>query len=172
MSGETDYDPDPEPGDDFVLSEPEPRKRGRPKGSRNLPKDAPSGTQDAPNAERPKRRKGASRAADIDQLAQRISGYYQLAAVMMQSPEMLVSDAQARALAVATTDLSDELGVQIGGRFAVIATFIGTVAVINVPKFVVISQRLKASRAKAARKKAEANAHDPHAFHVIDPPAV
>ena len=143
---------------------PQPRPRGKPGRKSNAEREAmaaaasPAGAAEPPPAgggEAPKARAkaGGSKPSDVDRLAEKLVMYHAILATFAKAPELAIGPEEARALASAGLDLAAEFDLEIGGRWAVVATFVLTAAGIYFPRVVIMSARMDAARKEAAKNR-------------------
>lgn len=138
----------PEPAED--IAEPQARRRGRPPGSKNQPKDA---TKQADPADAPKRRKRKIKPDDINAAAKRLIGMHAMLAAFTGVPEFQLSEMEAVMLAESGLQVQREYDFEISGRLAVTLTFVATLGIVYVPRV-----RAMAERARKRKEDAYANA--------------
>jgi len=129
-----------------VADEPVVRRRGRPPGSKNKQREASQETNNSAPVENPKRRKRKPKAADIEAMAQRLVAMHAMLAGFTGTPEFQLSEIEAKMLAESGLQVQREFDVEIGGKWAMLATFVGVCGMVYVPRFSLM-------RARAVAKK-------------------
>ncbi len=157
----------PETNDDEPeIAEPVARRRGRPPGSKNKPREASDTNPNDPSTvEAPRKRKRKPKPADIEFMAQRLMGLHAMLAGFTGTPEFQLSDIEAKMLAESGLQVQREFDIEVGGKWAVLATFVGVCGVVYVPRF-------KAMKDRATQRKAHAKASQaqPHAYPTQEQP--
>ena len=126
------------------------KRRGRPPGSKNKPREASETGTDETKVEAPKRRKRKPKQADIDMMALRLQGFHSMLAGFTGTPEFQLSDIEAKMLAESGLQVQREFDVEIGGKWAVLATFVGVCGVVYVPRFKAMKDRAKSRKTQQA----------------------
>jgi hypothetical protein len=142
--------------DETDTVEPVVRRRGRPPGSKNKPKEAGetnATSRDTDTVEAPRKRKRKPKQADIDFMAQRLIGLHSMLASFTGTPEFQLSDIEAKMLAESGLQVQREFDIEVGGKWAVLATFVGVAGVVYVPRFKAMKDRAKQRRASAQTHK-------------------
>ncbi len=137
-----------DPVTDDPVIEPVARRRGRPPGSKNKSGGTTEGTATDP-VEKPKRRKRKPKAEDIEFMAKRLVGMHSMLAAFTGTPEFQISDVEARMLAESGLQVQREFDIEVGGKWAVLATFVGICGMVYVPRISVMAQRAKARKRDA-----------------------
>jgi len=129
-----------------------PKRRGRPPGSTNKPKDTLAET--APG-ESPKRGPGRPRKVqfEIDQsaLARQIKGAHGTAAFFFGLPELALDDKESAELASAFANFAREFDFEPNPKVMAAIELIGVAGFIYVPRVVRISARVKQAKARRAQ---------------------
>ncbi|MGH7239490.1 MAG: hypothetical protein ACREHG_05425 [Candidatus Saccharimonadales bacterium] len=152
----------------------EPKKRGRPKGSKNgkikmdgKPAEAVNEVKkDAPKRGRPSKKASV----DKETLANQLIGLHQLGAMVSGVPELALQSQEAAMLADAVISVSKEYDLAIDGKTGALIQLAAACAAIYAPRIMLIQSRKKQPRLAAVPKrniendnhKVDANAPAPH----------
>lgn len=129
--------------------EPSPRKRGRPAGSKNKPREQTEASNNPETATAPKRRKRKPKPEDISFMAERLIGMHAMLAGFTGVPEFQLSPIEAKMLAENGLQLQREFDIEVGGKWAVLVTFVGVCGIVYVPRIKIMTDRAKQRRREA-----------------------
>lgn len=107
--------------------EPGAKRRGRPKGSKNKPKEAPS---------------SGTLGVDLGSLALQIEALHAIAAATTKMPELQLSSQEAKAIAARVKDITEYYGYKPSGPAMLWIGLAGTMAMAYVPRFIAIKARM------------------------------
>ena len=124
--------------------EPPKKRRGRPPKN-PIPETGIPGEEKKPT-EKPKRR-GKFDAESTARLAKQLQGIHMMAAQVTQLGELMISDQESAMLADALVNISAEYGLELSGKTGATIQLLGTAAMIYLPRFHVISQKVKTAKA-------------------------
>lgn len=131
-----------------------PKRRGRPPGSKNstaqkLEEKPVSSDSAAPAAKRgrPKKSEGYTDESRA-RFAKQVQGLHIMAAQLTGFGEFQISDPEAAMLADALINTSQEYGLSLSGKTGAMLQLLGTAAMIYVPRFAIINQKIKAKKAQ------------------------
>ncbi len=136
-----------EPEEELV--EPTPRRRGRPPGSKNKTSDTVGSGGEPQQAEKPRRRRRKPKPEDISFMAERLIGLHAMLAGFTGIAEFQLSPLEAKMLAESGLQVQREFDIEIGGKWAVLASFVGVCGIIYIPRL------KKAGDIVRARKRKE-----------------
>lgn len=115
-----------------------PKKRGRPKGSKNSSGDAPKKSQ-------------ARMAQDTVELGRQIVGLHKLASMISGFPELEISDTEGAMLANGINSVCQEYGLSLNGKTGAAIQLLGAAGVIYIPRAFAIQKRIN----EEAKKRGE-----------------
>lgn len=148
-----------------IVDEPPPPRARRRKAGQAAPQEAVDMPQAQPldgateaaeePEDKPRRRsRKRRRAEELSTLAQRIWQYHQIIAAFTASPELVISEAEATALAESGSALADEFDLELGGKWVALAAFAITAGGIYIPRLVVRANRARTEREQHAQQAA------------------
>lgn len=140
---------EPEPEQEETV-DPTPRRRGRPPGSKSKPREAEAVSygNKPREAEKPKRRKRKPKPEDIGFMAERLIGLHAMLAGFTGVPEFQLSPIEARMLAESGLQVQREFDIEIGGKWAVLASFVGVCGIVYIPRLKHASQAMRKRKQK------------------------
>lgn len=130
---------------------PQPKRRGRPPGSKNTtetPTEKPIGPDSAPRRGRPKK---PHIELDPEAIARQVRGIHGFIAMITGLPELNLSEAESIELAKASVNFSREFGWEPDPKVLAGIELFGVASFIYLPRFLHIAQRIKAQRAQQAQ---------------------
>lgn len=123
-----------------------------------------------PAGERPKSRKKAPGATEVEKMAEKLVIYHAVIATFAKAPELQINMDEAKLLAASGLELAAEFDLEIGGRWAVAASFALTAAGIYLPRVLFMSHRMAQQRAAEAAQNGPGFPGDPaHNAPTINP---
>lgn len=131
-----------------------PKRRGRPPGSKNAtaakleekPIDNKSGVPETKRG-RPRKTENYGDEARA-RFAKQVQGIHVMAAQLSGFAEFQISDPESSMLADAIINTSQEYGLSLSGKTGALLQLLGTAAIIYIPRFSVINQKVKARKAQ------------------------
>jgi len=128
-----------------------PKRRGRPPGSTNKPKETLSETSPGDSARRgPGRPRKVHTEIDPAALARQIKGAHGTVAFFFGLPELVIDDKEATELANAFANFAREFDFEPNPKVMATVELIGVAGFIYTPRVIHIAQRVKATKAKRA----------------------
>lgn len=131
------------------------------------------GATDAPEAaegEAPKRRKTKASREKTEVYARQIFGFYQMGAMFTGAPFMAISEGEAKQLAIAALDVADQFDIEVGGKYAALGGLIVALAVVNIPRGIMLMSHLNARKAAAKMTVQQPVPVQPYAHNApVDP---
>ncbi len=149
MSDAFTFNEDNAPETEQETLDPSPRRRGRPPGSKNKPREGSEQSTSPESATPPKRRKRKPKPEDISFMAERLIGLHAMLAGFTGVPEFQLSAIEAKMLAESGLQVQREFDIEVGGKWAVLATFVGVCGIVYVPRF-----KMAADRARQRKREA------------------
>lgn len=138
-----------------------PRRRGRPKGSRNATNSAPVSPSEAANAvtgspAKKGRGRPPKKSAPLDtgELAKQVQGLHHLAALATGIPEFVLQPQEAEMLAQGISAVCDEYGLSLSGKTGAAVQLLAAAAMVYAPRVAIIGARIKQNREAANMKRA------------------
>ncbi len=134
-------------------SEPPKRRRGRPPKNPALQEQSVTGSSATPGEQkrgpgRPKKNAGPQYSQeDTLKLAKQLQGLHVIAAQATGLPELMISDTESVLLADSVAKVSEEYGLSLSGKTGAMLQLLGTAAIIYMPRFASINQKIKAKKA-------------------------
>ncbi len=133
-------------------AEPPKRRRGRPPKNPALQEQTVNpGAEQKRGPGRPKKQAGPQFSAeDVTKLARQIQGLHVIAAQATGLGELVISETESVMLADSLTKVSEEYGLSLSGKTGAMLQLLGTAAIVYMPRFASINQKMKAKKASEA----------------------
>jgi len=141
------------------------RKPGRPKASdaekalRESVGAAPSGDGAAPGGAKRGPKPKVKTVSDPAVLARSLVGIHQLGAMLLQVPELQISEEEGKGLADAVTAVCEEYGLAIDGKTGAAMQLFGAAAMIYGPRYFHFKMRIATQRAQAEQGNGQTPNH-------------
>lgn len=129
----------------------EPKRRGRPPGSKNKPQDGNVTNEIPVGGEAPKRGRPRKERVELDRgaVARQLLGSHMMIANMLGLPELMLTEKEADQEAEAICDFAREYDFEPDPKLMASINLIATMGFIYVPKVIKVTVRIK--KAKAAK---------------------
>lgn len=121
-------------------------RRGRP------PKDKAAGPTETgtgkPKVKRAGKRKEKTSPEELSALANNLYGIHAMLSQAMGMPEMMLDAQSATILATGISRMQDEFDVSVSGKTGAVIAFVGSMALVYVPRVMAIKDRVEKAQAK------------------------